>query len=126
MHAYDLYGGRGIKVCEQWRDFENFLADMGEQPSGKSLDRIDNDGDYEPGNCRWATAKQQSRNRGNNRLLAYGGKTRCVTEWAEMTGMGSSVIYGRLSRGWTVKATLTTPVDLGNRWKRQHSNQSAG
>jgi len=109
--AYDRYGGRGISVCERWRvNFENFLADMGERPHGTSLDRIDNDGDYEPGNCRWATPKQQTQNQrtaANAVMLTMWGETRCVSEWARTLGMDDATIAYRINAGWPVEKALT-------------------
>jgi hypothetical protein len=96
------YGGRGIKVCERWMKFENFLADMGEPLTGTQLDRINNSGDYEPGNCRWVTPSLNLRNRRVNRLITFNGETRCVTEWAEKVGLSRIVINNRLRRGWPI------------------------
>jgi len=117
-HAYKLYGGRGIKVCERWHDFLSFLADMGERPRGCTLDRIDNDGNYEPGNCRWATPKQQGRNRANNRMLTFRGETRCIAEWADMLPLKDSAIRGRLKKGWTPEQALSIASGKVNQWNR--------
>jgi hypothetical protein len=110
-HAYSQYGGRGIKVCEKWMRFEGFLADMGQRPDGHSLDRIDNDGDYEPSNCRWATRSQQQRNTRGNRLLTFRGETMCVAAWAERIGLNESTLWCRITRsGWSVEDALTRPT----------------
>lgn len=95
---YHNYGGRGIKVCSRWRNsFENFLADMGKCPKGKSIDRFpDKDGDYKPSNCRWATHTEQARNRRNNFLIEYRGETKCLQEWAEIFGLKSMLLRRRL------------------------------
>lgn len=102
--AYEDYGGRGISVCQRWREsFEAFLKDMGPRPSGKhTLDRFpSNDGNYEPGNTRWATRIQQNRNRRSNRLITIDGVTRCVVEWSECPGAASHVnIRARKRMGW--------------------------
>lgn len=105
------YGARGISVCDRWRVFEAFYADMGEPPSdGHSLDRIDNDGNYEPSNCRWATRSQQGRNKRSNTLLTQDGQTRPLVEWAEMAGLKESTICHRLKHGWSVERAVTEPV----------------
>lgn len=85
--GYPMHGGRGIKVCRRWRKFENFLADMGEIPQGLTLDRIDNNGNYEPSNCRWATGKQQARNRRSSVFIEFNGQTKTLVEWSEHFGV---------------------------------------
>ncbi len=110
---YPDYGGRGICVCSKWLEsFEAFLADMGPRPSSKhSLDRIDNEGNYEPANCRWATQIQQHRNCRRNHQLTFQGKTQCLVEWAEEMGINRLTLSARLlSYGWSVERALTEPV----------------
>lgn len=99
---YSLYGARGISVCESWQaSFDAFIAEMGPRPSPRhSLDREDNDGNYELSNCRWALPKQQQRNRRNNRTLSIDGRAQCVTAWAEEAGIPASVVFDRLRKGW--------------------------
>lgn len=104
---YANYGGRGITVCDKWLEFPAFLADVGHRPEGTSLDRIDSNGNYEPGNVRWATQKQQCRNTRINRLLTHNGKTMCVAEWAEQIGISENTIRGRLFRGASDEVALT-------------------
>lgn len=107
--SYGDYGGRGITVCERWREsFDNFLADMGERPKGKhSIDRFPNqNGNYEPGNCRWATWKEQHRNRRNNMLVTSNGVTKTAPEWSEETGVTAPTIKWRAKR----KKPIDTPV----------------
>ncbi len=107
---YKDYGGRGITVCDRWKSFENFLADMGEKPQGTSIDRIDYSKGYSPDNCRWATAKEQARNKTNVPLYEYDGIKRSAPEWAEVTGINIGTLKDRLYAGWTTERALTTPV----------------
>jgi hypothetical protein len=109
---YKNYGGRGIKVCARWRkSFENFLSDMGRRPPGLTLNRIDNDGDYTPKNCNWATRKEQTRNSRTARFIEYGGERRTVSEWADKLRVPRQVIYHRLFDGWTEERALSTPYE---------------
>ncbi len=108
---YEDYGGRGITVCARWSLFENFLADMGPAPAGMTLDREDNDGNYEPGNCRWATPVEQARNTRRNVFLEVDGRQVCLTEAAEMRGLKVTTLWQRLfAYNWTVERALNTPV----------------
>jgi len=112
IRGYPNYGGRGISVCERWNNsFENFYADMGERPSGKhSIDRINNDGNYEPENCRWATTQEQTRNTRRTRMVTFAGRTQCLQAWADESGISKQTISLRLRTGWTVEDALTKPV----------------
>ena len=105
------YNGRGINYCERWESFDNFLADMGVRPKGKTIDRIDVNGNYEPSNCRWSTAKTQCRNRTNNNFLTYNNQTATIAEWESITKIPYATIHARINRGWSAEKALTQPID---------------
>ena len=108
---YDLYGGRGITVCNRWKDFRNFLEDMGERPEKTSIDRIDRNGNYEPANCRWATQKEQMNNMSRNILHTVGGNTLTTAQWLEHFGIKQSTFDQRVYvYGWDRLVALTTPT----------------
>lgn len=116
---YPEYGGRGVTVCDRWRSFELFLNDLGVRPPRMTLDRIDVNGNYEPGNCRWATAITQGRNRRSNKFLTFNGETLTIAEWVERLGCKSSAIRERLRKGWSVERTLTEPIEHRNPRKKR-------
>ena len=108
---YHRYGGRGICVCNRWNNFKLFLADMGPRSSSEySIDRINNDGDYEPGNCRWATRVEQQNNKRTNHIINYEGKSQTLAQWARATGIYSTTLRYKLNQGWSVHRALTEPV----------------
>lgn len=115
--SYSIYGGRGITVCEEWKDFKVFCkwarsngydrnADKGEC----TIDRIDNDKGYSPNNCRWVSIKVQARNRRNNRVIEFNGQRRTLTEWAELTDQSKTTLRKRLDSGWSIEDALTRPL----------------
>lgn len=114
--SYESYGGKGIEVCDRWLEsFENFYLDMGEKPKGKySIDRLFPEGHYEPSNCRWATTKQQARNKSTTVLIKWIGREQCLMDWAKelspILGVSSRTICGRVKRGWPIDKAFT----LGN------------
>lgn len=109
--AYLDYGGREIKVCDEWQDFEPFheWAMSTGYARDLEIDRIDNDGDYEPGNCRWVSRRDQLNNTRINRRIAFRGETKTVAEWARELGLNDRTLRTRLRIGWTVERAFTTP-----------------
>lgn len=116
-HAWKDYGGRGIKVCDRWLDFENFYQDMGDPPDPSyTLDRIDNNGPYSPENCRWVTRAEQQRNRRNNLIIEAFGERKCLMDWArdERCRVGDEGLRRRIKHGWEPESAITT---ISKNWK---------
>ena len=109
---YHHYGGRGILICERWKNsFEAFLYDMGEKPHGNySIERIDFNGHYEPTNCKWIKNEVQQKNKRSNVILSSSGKTMILSDWAKETGLSASTISARLRYGWSVDDALSKPL----------------
>lgn len=108
--SYEEYAGKGITVCERWLNFDNFLEDMGLMPEpDMTIERVENSVGYQPGNCTWATRKEQARNRSTSRMLTLNGETKTMAEWGEIYGHKRTLIADRLRDGWSVEEAITTP-----------------
>lgn len=109
--SFKDYGQRGIGVCTRWLELENFVQDMGEPPPGHSLERINNEKGYSPDNCRWATTKEQARNRRNSRLIEWRGEIKTLIEWADVLGVRYGLLQDRLDKqGWSIEDAFTKPA----------------
>jgi hypothetical protein len=118
-HAYLRYGGRGITVCKRWRNYDNFLSDMGEKPEGRSIERINNERGYMPSNCRWATPREQNSNQRTNRWLVANGERLHMAEWARRLNTKPTTIWLRLCAGWPEQDACTTPVKVYKKRKSE-------
>lgn len=107
---YRNYGGLGIRICDRWMKFENFLEDMGDRPAGKSIERRENNGNYEPGNCFWATMRQQCVNKRNSRFIEVEGERLHINEWSKRCGIGVGTLRSRMQKGWSQKDAVTLPL----------------
>ena len=108
---YHNYGGRGIKVCARWNDYNNFINDMGARPARTTIDRINNDGNYEPGNCRWASHIVQNNNTRRNRRIFHNGNNLTIAELSRLYGIEYDILYSRvIGMGWTITNAINTPV----------------
>lgn len=110
-HKWHRYGGRGITVCERWLSYEAFLEDMGPRPFGMTIDRRENDGNYEPGNCRWATQPQQARNRSTNKFVIVDGEALTVSEASRLLGPNRLTVSRRIRDGWTPDNAVSAPLN---------------
>jgi hypothetical protein len=116
---YENYGARGIKIIDRWANsFMEFFKDMGNCPNKMTLERIDNNGNYEPSNCKWATNKEQARNRRSNRKITIGDETLLLIEWAEKANLSMPTFWARLKAGWSIERALFTPC------KRKTKNEN--
>lgn len=122
---YANYGGRGIRVCERWNSFDVFADDMGPRPDGYSIERLNNDGDYEPGNCRWASRVEQNNNRRNNHIVDLHGERMTITQAIRVTGstVTSSTVSARLRSGWDLSRALSLPPMAQSEVKRRYPNR---
>jgi hypothetical protein len=109
------YGGRGISVCEEWLDFHTWRRDMGPRPTGTSIERLDNEAGYGPGNCRWATRLEQAQNKRNNLLLEVDGRTQSLSAWAREKGMNVTTLWDRIRSGMPSEDAVDKPVDASKR-----------
>lgn len=118
--GYEYYGGRGIKICDRWREsFQNFIEDMGPRPLNTSIDRIDVNGDYTKENCRWATSVEQMSNTTRNKYITFNGETLTISEWSRKLGFSRKLLGARIrEKGWSIEKALTTPLDE----KRSHKS----
>lgn len=108
--SYTDYGGRGISVCDDWLTYENFRADMGERPSGKTLGRIDNNGPYCKENCEWQSYKTQARNRRNSHVISYNGASMSMADWADRMRLPYCTLQKRIENGWNISDALNRPA----------------
>lgn len=122
--GYKYYGSRGIKVCKRWLKFENFYADMGDKPTpSHSIERRNNNGDYEPGNCKWATISEQNNNKRNNVILTYKGASMNLSQWAEKLGISRACLWDRVNRNLPKSAIFTSEKNIKQKYKTKYTEK---